>query len=322
MTPTQLDSKQIKAEALSLGFSAVGIAPSGCVDKEYSERYERWIAAGHHATMNYMEAHADLRANPSLLLDGCQSVVCVALSYFPQQPIPSDRYQLAYYAYGHDYHDVMRRKLSLLAEHIAATVPANCNLMTRSCVDTAPLMERYWAVRAGLGWVGRNHTLILPRQGSFFFLGELLINQAVDIYDQPLADGHCGECHRCIDACPGHALGTDGSFDCRRCLSYLTIENRQTFTPSETDLIRKSTPYYIYGCDRCQLACPHNHHPQPNTTPEFQPSARLLSMTNDDWHHLTREQYQELFRHSAVKRAKYEGLLRNIDAVARLAEPK
>jgi len=317
-----LSSSLIKAEAVRLGFDACGLARVTPVDTSTADAFNRWIAEGHHGDMDYMNRYGDARFHPESVLPGCCTIVSLALSYRPQTTIPVDQPQIAYYAYGRDYHDVMKQKIRELAERISGpslyealrASERQRGATSRVAVDTAPILERYWAVKAGLGWIGRNHNLIIPHKGSFVVLGELLLTAEVDIYDSPITN-HCGTCHRCIDACPTCAL-TDEGIDARRCLSYLTIEHRGPFSPEQADLVRRQpAPRYIYGCDRCQLACPHNHLYENSGDPGIPINTSLLSMTAADWKALTREQYQQLFRGSAVKRAKYEGLMRNIQAV-------
>ena len=313
---------KIKAEAKSLGFFACGIAKAEAVDSITADNYCRWIAEGHHASMHYLADNIDKRLDPRLLMDGVKSIICVALSYAPSVKIPSDQYQIAYYAYGKDYHDVMKQKLHALA--------SACGITTyRAFCDTAPVLERYWAQRAGLGWIGRNHQLIIPHAGSMFFLGELFVTDTLH-YDSPTPN-RCGRCHACLDACPTSSLipnsssliPNSSSLIPNKCLSYLTIEHRGpiphfslTLNSSSSSLIPNSSfliSNSIYGCDICQLACPWNRFAVPTTVPAFQPSDALLSMTKEKWHHLTEEQYRSLFKGSAIKRAKYEGLMRNIN---------
>ena len=317
-----LSSSLIKAEAVRLGFDACGLARVTPVDTSTADAFNRWIAEGHHGDMDYMNRYGDARFHPESVLPGCRTIVSLALSYRPQTTIPVDQPQIAYYAYGRDYHDVMKQKIRELAVALglnAASTQSSSPEEVRGgpfrvAVDTAPILERYWAVKAGLGWIGRNHNLIIPHKGSFVVLGELLLTAEVDIYDSPITN-HCGTCHRCIDACPTCAR-TDEGIDARRCLSYLTIEHRGPFSPEQADLVRNQpAPRYIYGCDRCQLACPHNRLSENSRDPGIPINTSLLSMTAADWKALTREQYQQLFRGSAVKRAKYEGLMRNIQTV-------
>ena len=290
---------KIKAEARSLGFFTCGIARAEAVDSDTAEGYRRWIADGHHASMQYLADNIEKRLDPRLLMEGVKSIVCVALSYAPAERMPADQYQIACYAYGKDYHDVMKQKLHALA--------AACGISNyRAFCDTAPVLERYWAQRAGLGWIGRNRQLIIPHAGSMFFLGELFLTEELE-YDTP-ARNRCGRCHACIDACPTQALIPHSSFlNSNKCLSYLTIEHRGPI-PNSSFLI----PNSIYGCDRCQDACPWNRFAVPTTEQAFHPSPALMAMTKEAWHNLTIEQYRTLFRGSAVKRAKYEGLMRNI----------
>lgn len=307
-----LKSSRIKAEAMSLGFSACGLARAKEIDGCHQQQFQKWLQEGKQAGMDYMKKYEEIRFNPSLLLPNCRTVMSVALSYYPQTPIPDSQYQLAYYAYGKDYHDVIRNKLTKLVQVVTKIYPS---VSCRICVDTAPIMERYWAVQAGLGWIGKNRNLIIPRQGSFVLLGELLLDKEADSYDTPVPS-LCGSCNQCIAACPNHAIHAEEGLDAHRCLSYLTIEHRGSFSlEAAKSVYNQPTPYYIYGCDRCQLACPHNRKVQVCLIPEFQPSEQLLNMKQEDWHHLTPLQFQQLFRGSAVKRAKYEGLMRNINQV-------
>ena len=277
-------TEKIKAESKSLGFSACGIAKAKAVDNATADSYRHWIAEGRHASMQYLADNIDKRLDPRLLMDGVRSIVCVALSYAPAKKIPADQYQIAYYAYGKDYHDVMKQKLHALASACGIT-------SYRAFCDTAPVLERYWAERAGLGWTGRNHQLIIPHAGSMFFLGELFVTEELE-YDSPVPN-RCGRCHACLDACPTSSL----------------IPNPSSLIPNSSFLI----PNSIYGCDICQLVCPWNRFAVPTTEPAFQPSNDLLGMTKEKWHNLTEEQYRSLFKGSAVKRAKYEGLMRNIN---------
>ena len=293
MNSVYLNSNDIKAKALRLGFSACGMARALPLDAEAQTHFGRWIATGAHAGMDYMARHTPLRMDPSLLVPGARTVISVALPYRPAHPVEG----LAWYAHGKDYHMVMKERLQQLLLLAGAT--------GRCFVDTAPMAEKYWAWQCGLGWQGRHSQLVIPDQGSTFFLGELVVMEEADHYDVPMAN-RCGSCHRCVDACPSHALDS-GWLDARRCLSYLTIEHRG---PWPEPLHLKEA---FYGCDQCSLACPHASH-APCGDAAFQPSEALLSMTPSDWHSLTEEQYRLLFKGSAVKRAKYDGLMRNIRA--------
>ncbi|KAA6343742.1 Epoxyqueuosine reductase [termite gut metagenome] len=296
------EAGKIKKEALRLGFSACGIASAGNVN-ENIHYFREWIAAGHHAGMTYLENYFEKRHHPYLLVEGVRSIVSVALNYYPERLLDEEQYQFAYYAYGKDYHEVMCRKLNDLFSFIHKELhPVHGAVFC----DTAPILERYWAWRAGLGWIGKNTQLVIPKSGSYFFLGELFLDMEL-IYDSPFRREHCGSCIRCLNACPSKALEQPYKLNARRCLSYLTIENRGAI-PEGAILGNR-----IYGCDECQKVCPWNRFAVPCNIQEFQPLPAFLEMRKKDWRALTEEQYRILFKGSAVKRAKYEGLKRNIE---------
>ena len=304
----------IKAEALRLGFDACGVARAQQVSASVQQIYLRGVNAGYVADMDYLRRNEEMRFNPTLLVPGTQSIICVAMNYYPSRPLDDSTYQLAWYAYGQDYHTVVKNRLQQLMQQIRQACP---NADGRCFCDTAPVMEKYWAEQAGLGWRGRHTQLIIKGLGTTFFLGEIFLNQELE-YDTPLTQG-CGSCRKCQEACPTHALCDDEEthhpmLDARKCLSYQTIENHGQLS----DEARSAMGNCIYGCDKCQQACPHNHTPHPTTEVLFQPSEALLSMKPCDWQNLTVEQYRQLFKGSAVKRAKYEGLKRNIEAVEEL----
>lgn len=295
-------SDKIKAEAKRLGFFACGIAKAEAVDTDTADTYRQWIGSGMHADMSYLANNINKRLDPTLLMPGARSIICVALAYAPKTVIPENEYQIAKYAYGHDYHEVVKDKL----RQLAALLPTE----TKICCDTVPILERYWAEKAGIGWIGRNHQLIIPHAGSMFFLGEIITDVYLT-YDPP-AKNHCGDCHECMKACPTGALASDRRhIDARRCLSYLTIENRDEIS----DEFKKDMGNCIYGCDRCLDACPWNKKAAVTTEPLLQANEKLLLMTREKWNNLTIDEYRDLFRGSAIKRAKYEGLTRNIKAI-------
>jgi len=293
----------IEEEALRLGFSACGFAKAEPVGEDMACVLDRWTANGYHADMGYMERNRHLRLDPTQLLPGCRTLIVVALNYYPKQLLPRENYQIAYYAYGKDYHRVVKDKLYQLLAYIKTIVP---DVEGRAFCDTAPLLERYWAVKAGLGFIGLNRQLIIPGKGSYFFLGVLAVDVALQ------ADSHarslsCGNCKRCLIACPTKALTAEG-IDCRRCLSYLTIEHRGPIP----DEMAQKLGRRIYGCDTCQQVCPHNRYAQPTEESTFEMSPEVAAMTPEDWHALTPEHYKVLFKHSAMERAGYEGLMRNV----------
>jgi epoxyqueuosine reductase len=258
---------------------------------------------GFHADMGYLERNRHLRLDPTQLVPGCRTLIVVALDYYPQQPIPQEEYQIAYYAYGADYHRVVKDKLHQLFNYIKTLAP---EVQGRAFCDTAPLLERYWATKAGLGFIGLNRTLIIPGKGSYCFLGVLAVD--IDLHtehhDMPLS---CGSCKRCLIACPTKALTPDG-IDCRRCLSYLTIEHKGEIPDEYAEKMGNR----IYGCDTCQRVCPHNRHAESTREAAFSLPDEVAAMKRDDWNQLTPERYRELFRNSAIERAGYEGLSRNI----------
>ena len=314
-------ASKIKAEAQRLGFFACGIAKAAPVEENVAEAYRKWLENGEEASMAYMTNYLEKRLNPALLVPGVRSIVSLAMNYAPAQQLPEGEYQLAAYALGQDYHDLMKQRLRELAVNIGAPMelfqkgkkPQSADEKEETgwgvFCDTAPVLERYWAQKAGLGWVGRNHQLIIPHAGSMFFLGEVFLPFAVDVYDTPM-QSRCGSCHRCIDACPTHAIIPDEDFHADRCLSYQLIENRGELS----DEAKAAMGDTIYGCDRCQTACPWNRFATPNTEPALQPKPELLSMSKEAWHNLSVEDYRRLFKGSAVKRVKFDGLKRNIDA--------
>lgn len=296
-------TQYIKTEALRLGFDACGIARAGKVDDVSHNALQEWLAQGKQAGMAYMANHTDKRLDARQLMEGAQSMICVALNYYPPVPLKETQYQFAWYAYGKDYHDVVKEKLQTLLAQIRQQAP---EVNGRVFCDTAPLLERYWAWKAGLGWIGKNTQLIIPQAGSAFFLGEILLDTEL-CYDTPLPS-RCGNCTRCLDACPTHALEAPHHLNANRCLSYLTIEHKGDI-PKE---VAEKMGNCVYGCDRCQQVCPWNRFALPTREPALQPSDLFLHMAPEDWETLTVEHYRELFKGSAVKRAKYEGLMRNI----------
>lgn len=305
-----ITNEQIKAEARALGFSACGIARASRVGRAEEAKLRRWIAADGYADMQYMANNLDKRLDPRLLMDGLKSIVSVAMNYAPARRMPEGELQFAAYALGKDYHDIVKARLHALAARLGV-------VRYRAFCDSAPVLERYWAVQAGLGWTGRNHQLIIPQAGSMFFLGELFLDFEVE-YDRPM-EQRCGSCHACIDACPTHAItrsaaeGQGSEFNAALCLSYQTIENRGEIPPAVAEKMGDT----VYGCDRCQAACPWNRFARPTAEPLLQPCDELLSMTRERWSRLTVEEYRFLFKGSAVKRAKYDGLMRNIRAIER-----
>ena len=304
MTISSHDKELIRLRALELGFTACGFAVAAPVETSAVEQYENWLAQGHNDCMDYAANHMALRFNPVELVPGAKTVISVALNYFPAQKQRVDAPQFSMYAYGKDYHEVVRDKLRLLAQFINEKWQAE----SRVCVDTAPVMEKYWARQAGIGMTGRNNLLIIPGKGSYFFLGELITN--LEIAPDAACNESCGDCMRCVEACPGGALSGD-SLDARKCLSCQLIERRGELP----QWVQEKVGNRVYGCDACQLCCPHNAKAVPCEVEEFAPSAEFLSLTLDDISSMTEERFARLFRHSAVKRTKLAGLLRNAQMI-------
>ncbi len=294
----------IKEEARRLGFSFVGIARAERLDEE-ARRLEAWLNAGKHGKMAYMANHFDKRVDPTLLVPGAKSVISLLFNYFPEREQEDpEAPKIARYAYGEDYHYVLKPRLKSLLQFIRTQVG---EVDGRCFVDSAPVLERDWAARSGLGWKGKNTLLIHPRAGSYFFLAELIIDLELE-YDQPIRD-HCGTCRRCIDACPTDAISPEGyQLDASRCISYFTIELRDAIP----ETYRGKFENWMFGCDICQEVCPWNRFSTPQREAAFEPQPELLSMTKREWIELTEETFRKVFRKSAVKRTKFAGLKRNI----------
>ena len=331
---TQSVSKWITEEAGRVGFDACGIAKATALDEE-SAHVEQWLEGKREGEMGYLTRNKEKRYDPRLLVEGTKSIVTVLYNYFPKQEIGSSiKYKIAKYAYGSDYHDVLKRKMRQLLARIETQTGKLEGV--RIFVDSAPVLDRAWAVRCGLGFIGKNTTLIHPplsltafrsqtyekgqtagrslRQcgGSFFFIGHLFLPIELAETGKPLTN-HCGRCTKCLDACPTGALEAPFHIDARKCISYLTIE----YKGSLAGIDPKTFKGWMYGCDICQDVCPYNRFALPNIEPEFQPSEQLLSMKESDWEKLNQADFESLFKHSAVQRAGFEGLKRNIEFISK-----
>ncbi|MGF7140944.1 tRNA epoxyqueuosine(34) reductase QueG [Roseimarinus sediminis] len=300
-------SDLIKLKAKALGFSACGITKARRLDEEEA-RLKAFLDQAYHGKMAYLANHFEKRLDPTQLVPGAKSVVVVLLNYFPdgfQQGI--DVPLISKYAYGKDYHLVIKEKLKELYNYIDTELaPVNGRMFT----DSAPVLERAWAVQAGLGWIGKNGLLLNRQLGSFFFIAELILDLELE-YDQAYKKEHCGSCNQCLSACPTNALVKPYVLDARKCISYLTIELKdeipEAFRPK---LMRRA-----FGCDICQDVCPWNQRPQSHHVKEFEPHSELLKMSKVDWQLLSKEKFNELFRYSAVKRAGYQKLKQNIKSI-------
>ena len=298
---------KIKDKAKSLGFYTCGIAEANFLEEE-AGRLKAWLKQRKHAGMSYMDNYFDKRTDPRKLLENARSVIVVLYNYYPEKEIPKeDNYKISKYAYGTDYHFVMKRKLKELIGYIREIAG---DMNARAFVDSAPVLERSWAEKAGLGWIGKNTCLITKEQGSYFFIGEIITDLQLT-YDTHTVPDYCGGCTRCIDACPTDALGKNG-LDSNRCISYWTIEHKgDTISP---DLKGKFNDW-IFGCDICQDVCPWNRLAENHGEEAFKPLKIFTEYRRSDWEQLSPEEFSVVFKKSPLKRTKYEGLKRNIDFV-------
>lgn len=294
-------TEKIKQKSKELGFLSCGISKVEFLENE-ALNLENWLKNGHHGKMYYMENHFDKRLNPALLVDDAKSVISVLLNYYPDRDLFKDKdLKISKYAYGKDYHFVIKDKLKDLLKFIVAeTGDVNARVFT----DSAPVMDKAWAQRSGLGWIGKHSNLLTKETGSFYFIGEIIIDLELD-YDQPVND-HCGTCTKCIDSCPTDAIIKPYVVDGSKCISYLTIELKDELIPTE---FKEKMEGWLFGCDICQDVCPWNRFSKPHNTPEFNPHPDL---DKTDWTELTEEIFRELFKQSAVKRTKFKGLKRNL----------
>lgn len=301
-----LSTKQlIHNKALELGFCDIGFSRVEHLAED-ENHLRTWLENGYQADMAYMNNHFEKRVNPSLLVEGAVTLVSVLLNYKPQiLQLDSEAPKLARYAYGKDYHFVIKDKLQILFDYVKTELYPQ--LEGRLFTDSAPVLDRAWAAKSGLGWIGKNTNLIHKTHGSFVLIGEIICNLEVEP-DAPIKEA-CGGCQRCIDACPTKALLGPYRLDSNKCISYLTIEHRDAIP----EQFKEQMENWAFGCDICQEVCPWNWKSRPTKEPEFAPHADLLSLNKEDWHQMDEERFRELFRKSAVKRTKYKGLKRNLD---------
>ncbi|MEM0517793.1 tRNA epoxyqueuosine(34) reductase QueG [Aequorivita flava] len=305
MKNTSKNTSLIKTEAKRLGFLSCGISKAEFLEEE-APRLENWLNNNMNGEMSYMENHFDKRLDPTILVPGSKSVISLLLNYYPSQRQPSDTYKISKYAYGTDYHFIIKDKLKQLMQFISEEIG---EVHGRAFVDSAPVLDKAWAAKSGLGWIGKHSLMLTKNVGSFFFVAELIVDMELE-YDTPVTD-HCGTCTACIDACPTQAIVSDKVVDGSKCISYYTIELKNEIPTS----VKGKFEDWIFGCDICQDVCPWNRFSKPHNQPLFNPHPEMLSMTKKDWEEITEEVFQKIFKKSAVKRTKFSGLTRNINFV-------
>ncbi len=299
----------IRNKALELGFSFVGMAKAEKMDEE-SRNLDKWLNQNYHGSMAYMANHFELRTDPTQLVPGAKSVISLMYNYHTEKAVKEDSYKISQYAFGRDYHKVVRKKLKMLLQYIREHIG---EINGRAFVDSAPILERDWARRSGMGWIGKNTLLINPKAGSYYFLAEVISDLEL-VSDHPI-DDYCGTCTKCIDACPTDAISEGGYFlDGSKCISYITIERKGAIPEEFKDKMED----WIFGCDICQEVCPWNRFATKHSEAQFEPKPDLLEMGKRDWEEITEEVFNVLFEGSPVKRTQYEGLKRNISFIKKL----
>ncbi|TXI33353.1 MAG: tRNA epoxyqueuosine(34) reductase QueG [Niabella sp.] len=295
----------VKQTGKQLGFDYCGIARAQPLDED-ARRLEAWLNKGMNGTMKYMENYFELRVDPTKLVPGAKSVITLLLNYFPPQHQEGNGPKISKYAYGNDYHEVIRTKLNEFLFMVREKVGA---VEGRGFVDSAPVLERAWAQRSGLGWVGKNGNLITKKSGSFFFIATLITDLELE-HDDPLAKDFCGSCTKCIDACPTDAIMPNKVINGSKCISYFTIELKEMLIPSE---MQGKFDDWMFGCDICQDVCPWNRFSKPNTVEDFTPIPEVLNLTTTEWEAMTEESFRKIFKHSPIKRSKFKGIQRNLN---------
>jgi epoxyqueuosine reductase len=294
----------IKATAQTLGFNYCGIAKAEKLEED-EKRLESWLNKGYNGKMVYMENYFDLRIDPAKLVPGAKSVITLLMNYFPSQQQNPDAPQVSKYAYGKDYHEVIKEKLKIFLQLIKENIG---EIHGRGFTDSAPVLERSWAVKSGLGWVGKNGNLITKDNGSFFFIATLITDLELEA-DNPFVKDYCGTCTRCIDACPTEAILPNKVINGSKCISYFTIELKDMLIPVE---MQNKFENKMFGCDVCQDVCPWNRFSKPNNEIEFKPLNEVLNFSKNDWEELTEENFKIIFKQSPLKRSKFEGIKRNL----------
>lgn len=307
MSTVQKHTEIIKTISAKAGFDYCGIARAQVLDED-AKRLESWLSKGMHGTMQYMENHFDMRIDPSKLVPGAKSVITLLLNYFPEQQQTSQAPKISKYAFGNDYHEVIRAKLKLFLEQIKEQIG---EVHGRGFVDSAPVLERAWAQKAGIGWIGKNGNLINKQSGSFFFIATLIVDLEL-LYDDAFAKDYCGTCTKCIDNCPTDAILPDKVIDGSKCISYFTIELKDALIP---EAMKGKFDNWMFGCDVCQDICPWNRFSKTTDEISFIPIPEILNLSGSDWEELTEESFKSIFKNSPLKRAKFEGIKRNLNFI-------
>ena len=307
MSILQKHTRIVKEAAHQLGFSYCGIARAEQLDED-ARRLEAWLRQGMHGSMRYMENHFDLRIDPRKLVPGAKSVITLLQNYYPEQKQETGIPKIAKYAYGQDYHDVIRAKLHSFLAQINGSIG---EIQGRGFVDSAPVLERTWAVKSGAGWIGKNGNLINKQTGSFYFIATLIVDIALQ-YDDPLAKDFCGSCRKCIEACPTEAIGNNKVIDGSKCISYFTIELKDALIPEQ---MKGKFDNWLFGCDVCQDICPWNRFSKAHSEPAFIPIPEILNLGTREWEALSEDAFARIFKGSPIKRAKYKGIKRNLSFI-------
>ena len=308
MSAKQNHTAAVKSVAAKLGFEHCGIAKAQVLDDD-ARRLEAWLNKGMHGSMQYMENHFDLRIDPSKLVPGAKSVITLFLNYFPEKQQAEAAPKISKYAFGKDYHEVIRAKLKLFLQQITEQIG---EVHGRGFVDSAPVLERAWAQKAGIGWVGKNGNLINKQNGSFFFIATLIVDLELE-YDDAFVKDYCGTCTKCIDQCPTDAILPDKVIDGSKCISYFTIELKDALIPQG---MKGKFDNWMFGCDVCQDVCPWNRFSKPNNETAFTPIPEILNFSTNDWKELTEESFITVFKNSPLRRTKYEGIKRNLKFIS------
>ncbi|MBK8787621.1 MAG: tRNA epoxyqueuosine(34) reductase QueG [Chitinophagaceae bacterium] len=307
MSVIEKHTELINKLAINLGFDYCGIAKAQVLNED-ARRLEQWLSKGMHGSMRYMENHFDMRIDPTKLVPGAKSVITLLLNYFPEKEQSGTSPKISKYAFGNDYHEVIRSKLKLFLQNMKEQIG---EIYGRGFVDSAPVLERAWAQKAGIGWIGKNGNLITKQSGSFFFIATLVVDLELK-YDNGFAKDYCGTCTKCIDECPTEAILPDKVVDGSKCISYFTIELKDALIP---DAQKGKFDNWMFGCDVCQDVCPWNRFSKSTDEISFTPIPEILNFSTSDWEALTEESFKTIFKNSPLKRAKFDGIKRNLNFI-------